>query len=132
METRSETCCIAFCDLAGKMHTPAKCRCAYRNETPNQTYRGRSRGASCVQRSTDSRNSAHHCDYYSSLHPSSILEPRHPPLQKTRYVVQYRTQPRNAALILHIGAARRRNTGWTRDCKQHVTCWFSMNDSSCE
>ena len=37
--------------------------------------------ATCVQNSIDSRNSAIHNAYHTSLHPSSTFEPRHPSLK---------------------------------------------------
>ena len=39
-----------------------------------------SQNAACVQRSINSRNSAIHIEYRSSLRSSSLLEPRHSPL----------------------------------------------------
>jgi len=40
--------------------------------------------ARCVQRSVDSRNSAIHNAYHTSLRSSSVLEPRHPSLKVVR------------------------------------------------
>ena len=37
--------------------------------------------ALCVEKSTDSLNSAIHSDYRTSLRPSSLIEPRHPSLK---------------------------------------------------
>ena len=51
-------------------------------ETLKQTYfQGYPESAGCVQGSIDSRNSAIHNAYHTSLRPSSLFEPRHPSLK---------------------------------------------------
>ena len=67
-----------------------------KNKTPIQTYlAGKPPGA---MRSTlcSSRNSAHRCAYRSSLRPSPLLEPRHPPLQVVVRMERQNRKPRGA------------------------------------
>ena len=69
-------------------HSPNKPRFAGngKNKTPSQTYLvGKPQGA-MRSKLYHSRNSAHHGAYRSSLRPSSVLEPRHPPLQVTEVI----------------------------------------------
>ena len=49
-------------------------------KTPVRLQTGFPQNAACVQRSNNSRNSAIHIAYRSSLRSSSLLEPRHSPL----------------------------------------------------
>ena len=53
---------------------------ALKKATPIQMHSRKS--AACVQPSIDSRNFAIHDAFRSSLRPSSLLEPRHSPLQR--------------------------------------------------
>ena len=59
----------------------------------NQTYfQWWTESAVCVQHSIDSRNSAIRSAYRILLRPSSILEPRHPPLKVVIKMINIKTQ----------------------------------------